>query len=159
MTKNYFISLSILFIGVLALSSQKVLAQCNAKQIMKGCKPNVHPPYKYDSYVISELTFDTKPQTIEVVFTAFVGQKYKLVFCSSGFDEQVKLDIYNKPNRTKTGRKKLYDNSQGIDSNFWTFEPSKAGKYYIDYEVPPSLDGKQKKGCVVLLVSYVEDKK
>src|SRR5687767_9829314 len=142
MTKNYSCLISVLLFSMLIFSSHHISAQCNAKQIMKGCKPNVLPPYRYDSYVISELTFDVKPQSIEVVFTAFVGQKYKLVFCSSGFDEQVKLDIYNKPNRIKTGRKKLYDSSEGIDSNFWTFEPQKAGKYYIDYEVPPSLDGK-----------------
>lgn len=134
-------------------------AQCNAKQIMKACKPNVQAPYKYDSYVISELKFDKKPKIVEVVFTAFEGQKYKLVFCTNGFEEQVKLDIYNKNKSAKTGRKKLYDNSQGIDNNFWTFEPPKSGNYYIDYEVPASTDGTIKSGCIVLLISYAPQKK
>jgi|SRR3954469_11814329 hypothetical protein len=150
---------SILLVGILALSTKNGFAQCNAKQIMKGCKPNVHAPYKYDSYVISELKFDKKPKIVEVVFTAFEGQKYKLIFCTNGFEEPVKLDIYNKNKATKTNRKKVYDNSQGIDNNFWTFEPPKSGNYFIDYEVPASADGTPKSGCIVLLISYVEDKK
>ncbi|HSH65207.1 MAG TPA: hypothetical protein VLB84_05270 [Bacteroidia bacterium] len=125
---------------------------------MKACKPNVQKPYKYDSYVISELKFDKKPKIVEVVFTAFQGQKYKLIFCTNGFEEPVKLNIYNKNKNAKSGRKKLYDNSEGIDNNFWTFEPPKSGNYYIDYDVPPSLDGSPKSGCVILLIGYMEDK-
>jgi hypothetical protein len=150
--------MSILFSGMLIFSSHRGVAQCSAKSIMKGCKPNVVAPYKYDSYVISELKFDKKPKIVEVTFTAFQGQKYKLVFCSSGFEEEVKLDIYNKSKSVKNGRKKLYDNSQGIDNNFWTFEPPKSGNYFIDYTIPPSKDGTVKTGCVVLLVSYVAEK-
>jgi hypothetical protein len=150
--------MSIFVSGMLIFSSHHGVAQCSAKSIMKGCKPNVVAPYKYDSYVISELKFDKKPKIVEVTFTAFEGQKYKLVFCSSGFEEEVKLDIYNKNKSIKNGRKKLYDNSQGIDNNFWTFEPAKSGNYYIDYTIPPSKDGTVKTGCVVLLISYVSEK-
>ncbi len=151
-------NISILFFSMLIFSTHQTTAQCSAKAIMKACKPNVVAPYKYDSYVISELKFDKKPKLVEVTFTAFEGQKYKLVFCSSGFEEEVKLDIYNKSKATKNGRKKLYDNSQGIDNNFWTFEPPKSGNYFIDYTIPPSKDGTVKTGCVVLLVSYVSEK-
>lgn len=162
MNKIYFLSskpgiISILFIGMLIFSTQS-MAQCNAKAIMKACKGNVQKPYKYDSYVISELKFDKKPKIVEVVFTAFEGQKYKLIFCTNNFEEPVKLNIYNKSKAIKQGRKKLYDNEQGIDNNFWTFEPPKSGNYYIDYEVPASSDGKPKTGCVILLIGYVQEK-
>lgn len=162
MNKFYFSSsksgiISILFFGML-IFSLPVFAQCNAKSIMKACKPNVQKPYKYDSYVISELKFDKKPKIVEVVFTAFEGQKYKLIFCTNGFEEAVKLNIYNKSKAIKQGRKKLYDNEQGIDNNFWTFEPPKSGNYYIDYEVPVSSDGKPKIGCIILLIGYVQEK-
>ncbi len=150
--------ISVVLIGILVFCANQGFAQCNAKQIMKACKPNVKAPYKYDSYVISELKFDKKPKIVEVVFTAFEGQKYKLIFCTNGFEEQVKLDIYNKNKNVKNGRKKLYDNSQGIDNNFWTFEPPKSGNYFIDYEVPASADGTVKTGCIVLLISYVAEK-
>ncbi len=159
MTKKFFLFWSLLLFCTFCVSPQKVLAQCHAKQIMKGCKPNIQPPYKYDSYVRSEITFGDKKQLVEVVFTAFAGQKYRLFFCSSGFDEQVKLNIYDKPLRLKAGRNKIYDNSQGIDSDFWTFEPTKPGKYYINYEIAPSVDGKLKDACVVLLVSLTTEKK
>ncbi len=153
----FYIAFSILFLSMFLFPSSYMFAQpCNAKSIMKGCKPNVQKPYKYDSYVISELKFDKKPRIVEVVFTAFEGQKYKLIFCSNGFEEPVKLDIYNKKKGVKTERKKLYDNSQGIDNNFWTFEPPKSGNYYIKYEVPPSMDGNPKTGCIILLIGYTE---
>lgn len=154
----FYTFVSILIFSMLIFSMQSAIAQCNAKSIMKACKPNVQKPYKYDSYVISELKFDKKPKIVEVVFTAFEGQKYKLIFCTNGFEEPVKLNIYNKNKTTKTGRKKLYDNEQGIDNNFWTFEPPKSGNYFIDYEVPVSLDGKPKSGCVILLIGYIEVK-
>lgn len=81
---------SVIFVGMLVFFANQGIAQCNAKQIMKACKPNVKAPYKYDSYVISELKFEKKPKIVEVVFTAFEGQKYKLIFCTNGFEEPVK---------------------------------------------------------------------
>ena len=53
---------------------------CKAKQIASGCKANIKKPFKYDSYAVNEFTFDAKPHEIEVQFTAFQGQKYKIVF-------------------------------------------------------------------------------
>lgn len=154
--QSFYTFVSILFSSMLIFSTHLSFSQCNAKSIMKACRGNVQKPYKYDSYVISELKFDKKPKIVEVVFTAFEGQKYKLIFCTNGFEEPVKLDIYNKSKAIKQGRKKLFDNAQGIDNNFWTFEPPKSGNYYIDYEVPASLDGKPKTGCVILLIGYID---
>lgn len=147
--KKHFLLFTIPFI----CCSHFLFAQCNAKKIMNEFKPNIPKPYQYDSYAISELEFNDKEKNIEVVFTAFVGQKYNLIFCSSGFEEEVEINIYDKTNRIQKGRKKLYDNSQGIDNNFWWFEPSKSGNYYIQYTVPKSINGKVKKGCVVILIS------
>jgi hypothetical protein len=146
-------SLLLLIIIPFTFFTDLLFAQCNAKQIMNECKPNIPKPYKYDSYAISEFKFNDKEKNVEVVFTAFAGQKYNLIFCSSGFDEQVEINIYDKTNHIKKGRKKLYDNSEGIDNNFWWFEPTKSGNYYIEYNVPKSIDGSQKKGCVVILIS------
>ncbi len=131
-------------------------SQCKAKQISKNCRENIKKPFKYDSYAVNEFTFDTKAKEVEVQFTAFQGQKYKIVFCSSGFDENLTMNVFDKSKRIKTNRHKLYDSSQGIDSDFWTFEPPKSGNYFIVYNVPPSLDGKTKTGCVVMLISYTE---
>ncbi len=139
------------------LSNTIGMAQaCKAKHIVGGCKANIKKPFKYDSYAINEFTFDNKPKEVEVQFTAFQGQKYKLIFCSSGFDEAVTMNIYDKSNKIKNNRHKLWDSSNGIDSDFWSFEPQKSGNYFIEYEIPVSKDGKVKKGCVVLMVGYTE---
>ena len=142
-------------IGTLMCTNHYSVAQCKAKKIAKDCKPNIKKPYKYDGYAISEFTFEDKPKKIEVQFVAFQGQKYQVVFCSSGFEEKVTMNIYDKSNRVKSGRKKIYDNSEGIDNNFWKFEPTKSGNYFIEYELPASTTGKPVKGCVVMLIGFI----
>ena len=134
---------------------QKTTA-CKAKQIAAGCKANIKKPFRYDSYALNEFTFDDKTKEVEVQFTAFAGQKYKIIFCSSGFDEQLTMNIFDKSNKIKNNRHKIFDNNQGIDSDFWSFEPPKTGNYFIEYSVPASKDGKVKKGCVVMLVGYTD---
>ena len=134
-------------------------AQCKAKQIMKACKPNINTPFRYDSYAVNEFTFDKKARKIELQFTAFQGMKYKIVFCASGFDEQVKMNIFDKSNKVKNNRHQLYDNSQGVDNNFWSFDPPKSGNYFIEYDVPPSNNGVTKQGCVVMLIAFTEETK
>jgi hypothetical protein len=134
-----------------------LFGQCKAKQIANSCKDNMRKPFKYDSYALNEFTFDDKEKQVEVQFTAFQGQKYKIVFCSSGFDEPVVMNVYDKSMKIHNNRHKLYDNTNGIDSNFWTFEPTKSGNYFILYEIPKSIDGAVKKGCVVMLIGYVDD--
>src|ERR1035437_1364579 len=80
-------------------------AQCNAKQIVNECKPNI-APYQYDSYSMNKLVFDTtKSTTIEVEFTAFQGQEYKLVFSTSHFKEDFNLNIYDKALGSKNRKK------------------------------------------------------
>lgn len=146
--------INLLTILVLFLATFNITAQCKARQIVKECKPSI-APYQYDSYALNEINFDaSKGHVIEVEFTAFAGQQYKLVFCTSGFSEEVKLNIYDKNQRTKK-RNKIYANENGIDKH-WSFEPTKAGTYYIDYEIPKSLDGKTKVGCMVMLIGYKE---
>lgn len=141
-----------IMVSAILCTNHNLFGQCKAKQIMKNCKPNVPKPYKYDAYVVTEFTFNDKPKKQEVLFTAFRGMKYRLIFCSSGFDEPVTMNIYDKSNRVKKGRNKVYDNAQGVDNNFWSFQPTKAGNYYIEYDVPKSSNGKEKTGCVVLLI-------
>lgn len=134
------------------LSSGVQAQQKSIKQIVKGCKPNL-PPYKYDSYALNKIDFSANSYKIDVEFTAFAGIQYKIVFCTSGFEEKVKLNIYDKHKRFKS-RKKVYDNESGIDNLFWSFEPSKPGTYYFEYEVPVAADGKSKSGYMVMLIGY-----
>ena len=111
MKKSKFIFTLLIMVSALMCTNHNILGQCKAKQIVKKSKPNVPKPYKYDSYVVTEFTFDDKEKKQEVMFTAFNGMKYRLIFCSSGFEEPVKMNIYDKSNRVKKGRNKIYDNS------------------------------------------------
>jgi hypothetical protein len=143
-----------LCIILLVLSANGVFAQCSPHKIARHYKANLKP-YKYDSYNYNEVTFGDKPQTIEVIFTAFANIKYKLVFGTSMFDENVKVDIFDKSMHTHK-RKKLFDNGTGVDNLFWSVEISTPGIYYINYEVPAKGDSKSPDGCMVLLIGYQE---
>jgi hypothetical protein len=150
--------LFLIMIGTFICTGHSLQAQaCKAKQIMKSSKANIQKPYKFDSYVVNEFVFDAKAKTQEVQFTAFRGVKYKIVFISSGFDEPVEVNIWDKSNKIKKNRNKVYDNAQGIDNNFWAWEPAKQGNYYIEYTVPVSnTPGVTKQGCIIMLISYTE---
>jgi hypothetical protein len=142
------------FLGLILLLGLQGFAQCKARQVVKECKPNI-APYRYDSYTLNKITIDTgKTNVVEIEFTAFVGQQYKLVFSGVDFKEELKLNIYDRNIRVKK-RNKIFDTENGIE-NHWAFEPQKPGTYYIDYEMPKSLDGKKKTGCVVMLIGYKE---
>jgi hypothetical protein len=155
MTKSTLIKAYIM-VSVLLGANLFVSGQCKAKEIVKKSKANITKPYKYDSYALSEIAFTDKDQKMEVQFTAFQGQKYRVLFLTSGFEEAVTLDIYDKSNRVKKGRNKVYDNSQGIDNNFWSFQPPKSGNYFIEYNIPPGLAAnKSKKGCIVMVIGYI----
>jgi len=149
---KYIFSIVLFFLFENTTQSQK----CNPKKISKEVRKNIAPPYLYSSSEISELTFGQKEKKVIVQFTALKDIKYKLLFCSSNFEEQVRINIYDKSKAIKD-RKKVYDNSQGVDNNYWVFEPPKHGKYYIEYDVPKSIDGTVKQGCVILVVGYLEE--
>lgn len=136
------------------ITSAYAFAQCPARHIVRKNKASI-APYQYDSYALKEITFDPlKQQVVEIEFTAFAGQQYKLVFSTSDFEEDIKLNIYDKNLRAKK-RTKVYDSESGIDKR-WTFEPTKAGTYYIDYEIPKSASGKKKNACTVMLIGFKE---
>ena len=146
------LALHIIFCFLPVFFAQGLQAQCSPHKIAKKFKPNLDP-YKYDDYAYNPITFTDKPQTIEVLFTAFSGMKYKLVFGTSLFDENVKVNIYDKSMRNRK-RTKLYDNSSGVDNLFWSVELEQPGVYYIDYQVPPKGNFKSTDGCMVLLIGY-----
>ena len=59
MQKNkLFFSLAVLIGAFFCMENNAFSQDCKAKQISKSCKANIEKPYKYDSYAISEFTFD-----------------------------------------------------------------------------------------------------
>lgn len=147
--------LTSLFLCVPFLDST-IFSQCNPHKIARQYKTNLGD-YKYDSYAYNDIQFTDKPQTIEVVFSAYSGSIYKLVFGTSLFDENVTVNIYDKSQRVKN-RKKLYDNTSGIDNMFWELEIEKPGTYYVDYDIPAKGTSKSTDGCVVILIGFKDAK-
>ena len=146
----------LLLIAAFAFCSNNVFSQSCIKHIIKAYKANLDP-YTYTSYASNKILFDSvKTQTIEVEFSVFAKEQYKLVICSSGFQEEVKVDIYDKSKNCKT-RKKIYDSENGIDNLFWSFVPPKTGTYFIEYLIPPAADKKIKEGYMVMLIGNMYD--
>ena len=157
MKKKYFLlSLSILISSILC-TNYGAYAQCTAKSVIQNCKTHIVNPYKYNGYWMSEFTFEQKVKKIEGHFVAFEGEKYHILFCSSGFEEVITICVYDKSSRTDKNRKKLYDSSESKEKNYWTFEATKSGDYFIEYTIPPSKNGQTKKSCVVLIIGAVID--
>lgn len=154
--KQLLLSLSIIIISIL-WTDYGAFAQCTVKTVIQNCKTHIVNPYKYNGYWMSEFTFEQKSKKIEGHFVAFQGEKYHIVFCSSGFEEVIKICIYDKSSRIEKGRKKLYDSAESQEKDYWTFEPPESGDYFIEYSIPPSKNGQIKKSCVVLIIGAVID--
>ncbi len=126
--------------------------------MIQNCQGHIKPPYKYNGYWTSDFTFDTKAKKIEGHFVAFEGEKYHILFCNSGFDEEVNICVYDKSNRLGgKERIKYYESTVNKEKDYWTFEPTRSGDYYIEYSIPPSKNGEIKKSCVVLLIGAIID--
>lgn len=149
-------SLYTLLIATISLVTINANAQCKSKELTKGCKKNLEA-FKYSGAAVTDIVVDNKAKKYDVEFTAYQGQKYRLIFCSSGNVEGLQLNIFDKP-KTLKSRKKVYDNSQGIEGDFWVFEPTKPGNYYVEYEVPAANTKTSKQACVVLIVGYQNEK-
>jgi hypothetical protein len=150
------LSLTII-IGSILCTNYGAFAQCNLKAIIKDGQTHIKNPYKYNGYWMSKFIFDQKSKKIEGHFVAFQGEKYHIIFCSSGFEEAVTIAVYDKSSRDEKTRKKLYDSSQSNEKNYWAFEPTNSGDYFIEYSIPSSKDGVERTACVVLIIGAIID--
>ena len=155
--KRLFFVLIVLMVSISGLAPSKGFAQqvCSAKHILKLTNQFVRPPFIYDSHSANEFVMDDIEKQFEIQFTAFRGQKYKILFTTSGFEEDIQLNIYDKKPNAKN-RNTILKSSEKIENSYWLFEPEKPGKYYIEYKIPKSNSGESKKGCILMLTSYTE---
>lgn len=142
--------LTLIVSSLLIFGSYNSFGQCKAKQIVKECRGDLKP-FFYDGYALSDITFTGKTQKIEVEFTAFAKQKYRMVFCTSGFSEVVPVTIYDKSSRSKV-RNTVFSNAN-VQKAIWNLTPPKTTTYFITYEIPASAEA-NKKGCIVMLIGY-----
>ena len=85
---------SFFFIAFFLLGNQS-FSQYKISQIIEENKVSIKKPYKYDGFKMNEFTFEQINKNIPIEFVAFENQKYKLIFCTSDYEEQVIVSIYD----------------------------------------------------------------
>ena len=152
--KNFFkIILIVLLLPLTGAGLNNIYAQCQSKTIIKESKKKLNP-YKYSGAAIKEIIIDEKTKIMEVEFTAYSDQEYKLVFCpSDNLTEDIRINIFDKRKNIKM-RNIVYTTSSK-NATPVTFEPQKSGNYFIEYNVPAIAQaGSKKEGCMVLMIGY-----
>ena len=125
-------------------------SQYKISQIIEENKISIKKPYKYDGFLMNEFSFEQINKNIPIEFIAFENQKYKLIFCTSVFEEQVIVNIYDKANPNVKLAEKIMD----ANNKTWTYEPLAFGTYSIVYEIPPSNTEADHKACIVMLIGF-----
>jgi len=143
-------SLKLLLLFLFLGFSSSAFSQYKISQIIEENKVSIKKPYKYDGFLMNEFSFDQINKNIPIEFVAFKKQKYKLIFCTSTYEEYVLIRIYDKANP------KVVVAEQKMDSETptWTYEPITDATYTIVYEVPPSNTDVDHKACIVMLIGF-----
>jgi hypothetical protein len=151
------ITLLIIALTTFVILNKQSAAQCKSgKTLVKANKAEMKP-YNMDSYVDNELVFGKQDRIIEIPFTAFSGETYKVIFCTDNLPQPVTIGLYDKNKRAKSRNEIFkYDYKPG-DPKAPPVEINKPGNYFIQFNVPPSDDEKVlKKGCMYILIGFKE---
>jgi hypothetical protein len=146
--------IKMLLVYLLSISFNYAHAQLSVKQVAKECKGHMKP-FFYDGSVISDIIITDQAQLVEVEFTGLSETQYKLVICTSGFEEKFSINIYDR-NQYAYNRTKIEGLTQSEDKKVWIFEPPKPGLYYINYSIGASVNGKEKEAFIIMLIGFKE---
>ncbi len=129
-------------------------SQCDVAQIVSANKSTItSSTYQYDGFLIHEVSFikdDKHNKQSHSEFIAFKKEVYKLAFCTSGFEDSVKVTIYKKNNPQEI----LAEQVLNASVKQWVFEPLKPGIYTIVYSPSNSPVNAEQKGCIVMLIGF-----
>lgn len=145
------ILLSALFVA-LASQTKIIIDSCTSIETKKKCKEALKP-FKYDASKLSRITFKTKPQIKELEIPLFFGEKYRFVFNTEGLPQDIDINIFDK--RFEAKKRELLWTNKGAKAGQTQFvwEPKKAKKMYVTYDIPVTSDT-IKRGCVVFVLGY-----
>jgi len=126
---------------------------CDKKALSASCKKKLEP-YKYDSQKFTRITLTQKVQQLEVEIPVFAGEKYRLVFNTSGMPKPIKISVYTK-DKDSQKRDAIYStkNSKPDESEF-VFDAPRVRKMFVDYDVPVDTAKTNASGCVIFMVGY-----
>lgn len=145
------IFVTLIFTFILSLP-HSLLAQCKIAEIVKNTKTKIEKPYLFDGFTTTNLSFTQQKRTVRSEFMAFKGQKYRLHFCSSEFEETVKVVI--KQEQKNGTLVEVFTGSVSTANTSFSFDIEKPGTYFIDFEVPERTLEVDHKECVIMLNSY-----
>ncbi|MCK6650734.1 MAG: hypothetical protein L6Q66_13845 [Bacteroidia bacterium] len=145
------IFVTLIFTFILSLP-HSLLAQCKIAEIVKNTKTKIEKPYLFDGFTTTNLSFTQQKRTVRSEFMAFKGQKYRLHFCSSEFEETVKVVI--KQEQKNGTLVEVFTGSVSAANTYFSFDIEKPGTYFIDFEVPERTLEVDHKECVIMLNSY-----
>jgi hypothetical protein len=152
MKKAYFISLvGLLFL--LGFTTIQTTDSCDKKAMTASCKKKLDQ-YKYDSQKFTKIIFTKKAQQLEVEVPIFIGEKYRLVFNTSGLPKNVKINIYTKDKEAKKREAIFSTKDAKADEKEFVFDAPRARKMFVDYDVPADSTNAKLTGCMIFMVGY-----
>ncbi len=154
MKKAFYISLvGLLF--VFGFTTIQTADNCDKKVLTTSCKKKL-VPFKYDSQKFTKINFTKKTQQLEVEVPIFIGEKYRLVFNTSGLPKAININIYTKDKEAKKREAIFSTKDANTDEKEFVFDAPRARKMYVDYDVPADSSSTSQKltGCMIFMVGY-----
>jgi hypothetical protein len=128
---------------------------CDKKTLTTACKKKLEP-FKYDSQKFTKINYTKKAQQLEVEVPVFIGEKYRLVFNTSGLPKPIRVSVYTKDKEAKKREAIFSNKDMKAGENELVFDAPRARKMFVDYDVPAdsTSGGAKVSGCVVFMVGY-----
>jgi len=145
------------FAATSVVSAQQVNNSCKWGPELKKRFNKDLKPFRYYAFKITNITLSDKSQFKEVEVPLFHNANYRFVFNAEGLDQNVKIQIYDKPAKAKD-RRKLYEANSS--QKHFVYDPPKSDTHhriYIDYVIPASSSagsGTVNKGCIIFYSGF-----
>ena len=152
MKKTFYISL-VGLVFIFGFTTIQTADNCDKKAMTASCKKKLDT-FKYDSQKFTKINFTKKVQQLEVEVPIFIGEKYRLVFNTSGLPKGIKINVFTKDKDSKK-RESIYDNKAAkAGEDVLVFDAPRARKMFVDYDVPTDSTNAKLTGCMIFMVGY-----
>jgi hypothetical protein len=152
MKKAFYISL-VGLVFIFGFTTIQTADNCDKKAMTTSCKKKLDP-FKYDSQKFTKINFTKKAQQLEVEVPIFIGEKYRLVFNTSGLPKGIQINVFTKDKETKK-RESIFNNKESkAGEDVLVFDAPRARKMFVDYDVPTDSTNAKLTGCMIFMVGY-----
>ncbi|MGZ4049525.1 MAG: hypothetical protein ACXVPU_09455 [Bacteroidia bacterium] len=152
MKKAFYISL-VGLVFVFGFTTIQTSDNCDKKAMTATCKKKLDP-FKYDSQKFTKINFTKKAQQLEVEVPIFIGEKYRLVFNTSGLPKGIQINVFTKDKDSKK-RESIFSNKEAkAGEDVLVFDAPRARKMFVDYDVPTDSTNAKLTGCMIFMVGY-----